>query len=69
MPIVYEITCDKCGGHVIEHTDPPKVVTEKISMKDYITMKNKPQYDHAVYYYTHYSLICTNCGHIERYHV
>ena len=69
MPIVYEIECDKCGGKVIDHVEQPKIQYEKINVSQYIKKQTGSQYTHDVYYYTHHKLICTECGHIERYHV
>jgi hypothetical protein len=67
MTIQYEITCDKCGGEVIQYSRQPKIEYKKISMSDYINSKKHGNMSHAVHYFTFYKLICTDCGHIEEY--
>lgn len=69
MTTVYEIECDKCGGKVIDYIEEPKIQYEKIKASEYAKRNSEPQFIHAVYYYTHHKLICTECGNIERYHV
>ena len=69
MTTIYEIECDKCAGKVIDYVEQPKIHCEKIKASDYFKLKSGPQYNHAVYTYTHHILICTECGHIMRYSV
>mgnify|MGYP003339565927 FL=1 len=69
MPTVYEIECDKCGGKVIDHVDPPKYEYLKIKASEYAMRQSQANITYDVYYYTHHKLICTECGHIEKYYV
>ena len=67
--VVYEIVCDKCGGKVIDHVEKPKIEYEKIKASDYAKQNLGPKILNAVHHYTQHKLICTECGHIERYSV
>ena len=69
MSVEYKIICDMCKStNVIDYVEPDRVQYEEVSMQEYIK-KRTNLISLGVYYFTHHKLVCTDCGHIERYHV
>lgn len=71
MNIKYRIICDECGSdnvlHELKRMPEPEPLI--MSMTSFIERQKVPQTTYAVYYYTHYILLCKDCGHKKEYSV
>ena len=69
MTIRTIIHCDKCNSdNVLHEMKRQPVHEEHKTMTEFIEDSKKPSYQHAVYYYTHYLLLCKDCGYKVEYH-
>jgi hypothetical protein len=64
------IHCDKCNSDNVLHEQKATPVQEKhYTMTEFIENRSKPSMQYAVYHYTHYRLLCKDCGHKTEYYV
>ena len=64
------IHCDKCNSdNVLHELKATPVQEEHYTMSEFIEQKSKPSMQYAVYHYTHYILLCKDCGHKTEYYV
>lgn len=63
------IHCDECDSPEVLHEqiEGPRTETH-MKMSEFAKMDSGPQVSYAVYHYTHYRLVCKECGHIVKYH-
>ena len=69
--IAYKILCDQCKSDNVLHElkrFPPQP-PEEVSMSDFISKQKTPSMEYAVYTYTHYILLCKECGYKKEYSV
>jgi predicted nucleic-acid-binding Zn-ribbon protein len=63
------IHCDKCDStNVLHEQDMVKPQDVHKKMSEVASDSKKMNMIHDVYYYTHYRMVCKECGHIVRYH-
>jgi hypothetical protein len=64
------IHCDKCNSDNVLHEQRATPVQEEhYTMAEFIEHRSKPSFQNAVHYYTHYILLCKECGHKAGYYV
>ena len=63
------IHCDKCDSTDVLHEEirhkPPE---EHKTMSQIVEDSKKPSISYGMLYYTHYRMVCKNCGYIVKYH-
>ena len=69
--IPYKILCDECKSDNVLHEQKrlPPQAPEEVSMTDFIFKQKSPRTEYAVYNYTHYILLCKECGYKQEYYV
>jgi predicted nucleic-acid-binding Zn-ribbon protein len=64
------IHCDKCNSTDVLHEQiVEKPFEEHLTMTEVVSESKKLNSVHDVYVYTHYRMVCKNCGYILKYYV
>jgi uncharacterized Zn finger protein len=64
------IHCDKCNSDNVLHEPVRQPVQEEhVTMTDIVKGSKDSQWQHAVYTYTYYMLLCKDCGHRVEYFI